>query len=41
MALGKVGSPASKASLTQAANDKEPMVRNAVSKALRQEAFSA
>lgn len=38
MALGKVGSPASRASLQQAADDKEPMVRNAVQKALRQEA---
>ena len=40
MALGKVGSPASKASLQNAASDKEPMVRNAVAKALRQEAFA-
>lgn len=37
MALGKVGSPASKAALQQAMQDKEPMVRNAVMKALRQE----
>jgi HEAT repeat protein len=37
MALGKVGSPASKASLERSAQDKEPMVRNAVMKALRTE----
>ena len=37
MALGRVGSPASRAALQNAANDKEPMVRNAVQKALRQE----
>ncbi|MGQ0561244.1 MAG: HEAT repeat domain-containing protein [Gemmatimonadota bacterium] len=37
MALGKVGSPASKASLQRAMQDKEAMVRNAVMKALRQE----
>jgi HEAT repeat protein len=37
MALGKVGSPASRKSLERAANDKEPMVRNAVIKALRSE----
>lgn len=41
MALGKVGSPASKASLQRAADDKEPMVRNAVMKALRSESLSA
>ncbi|HEX6560216.1 MAG TPA: HEAT repeat domain-containing protein [Longimicrobiales bacterium] len=38
MALGKVASPASRAALERAAEDKEPMVRNAVIKALRQEA---
>jgi HEAT repeat protein len=37
MALGKVGSPASRAALQRAMSDKEPMVRNAVMKALRQE----
>ncbi len=37
MALSKVGTPASRAALERAANDKEPMVRNAVIKALRQE----
>ncbi|MGQ0814972.1 MAG: HEAT repeat domain-containing protein [Gemmatimonadota bacterium] len=41
MALGKVGSPASKASLQRAMQDKEPMVRNAVMKALRQESLKA
>ncbi|HUP89272.1 MAG TPA: HEAT repeat domain-containing protein, partial [Longimicrobiales bacterium] len=40
MALGKVGSPASKAALQNAMSDKEPMVKNAVMKALRQETFS-
>lgn len=37
MALGKVGTPASKASLQRSMQDKEPMVRNAVMKALRTE----
>jgi hypothetical protein len=37
MALGKVGTPASRASLERSAQDKEPMVRNAVMKALRAE----
>src|SRR5688500_11669909 len=37
MALGKVGTPASKAALEKSAQDKEPMVRNAVMKALRAE----
>jgi len=40
MALGKVGSPLSRTALERAASDKEPMVRNAVSKALRQESQS-
>jgi hypothetical protein len=37
MALGRVQSPAAKASLQKAADDKEPMVKNAVMKALRQD----
>jgi HEAT repeat protein len=37
MALGKVGSPASRASLERAKEETNPMVRNAVLKALRQE----
>jgi hypothetical protein len=37
MALGRVGTPASKASLQRSMQDKEPMVRNAVMKALRTE----
>jgi HEAT repeat protein len=35
MALGKIGSPAAQASLQKAANEKDVVVRNAVSKALR------
>jgi hypothetical protein len=41
MALGKVLSQASRDSLQRAADDTNPMVRNAVMKALRQETFSA
>lgn len=41
MALGKVGSPASRNVLERAAEDGNPMVRNAVLKALRQEGVSA
>jgi hypothetical protein len=41
MALGKVGTPASKASLERASRDDNPMVRNAVMKAMRQESASA
>jgi HEAT repeat protein len=37
MALGKVGTPAARASLQRASAESNPMVRNAVSKALRQE----
>jgi HEAT repeat protein len=37
MALGKVGSPASRAALEKAAGETNPMVRNAVAKALRRE----
>lgn len=37
MALGRVGSPLSRAALERASGDKEAMVRNAVMKALRQE----
>jgi hypothetical protein len=37
MALGRVGSNAARASLQQSANDANPIVRNAVMKALRQE----
>jgi len=37
MALGRVGTPASRESLNRAADDAHPMVRNAVLKALRQE----
>ncbi len=37
MALGRVGSPASRASLEKAAAETNPMVRNAVAKALRRE----
>jgi hypothetical protein len=37
MALGKVGTPAARASLQKAAQETNPMVRNAVTKALRQE----
>ncbi|MBI4501146.1 MAG: HEAT repeat domain-containing protein [Gemmatimonadetes bacterium] len=36
MALGKIGGPEAKQTLQQAAQDKEPLVRNAVSKALRE-----
>ncbi len=41
MALGKVGTPASRASLERASNDTNPMVRNAVHKAMRQESATA
>jgi HEAT repeat protein len=41
MALGKVGSQASRDSLERAADDANPMVRNAVMKALRQESFAS
>lgn len=41
MALGKVGTPASRASLERASEDANPMVRNAVHKAMRQEPVSA
>lgn len=41
MALGRVGSPASRAALQRAADDGNPMVRNAVMKALRQESVTA
>jgi HEAT repeat protein len=37
MALGRVGSPASRAALEKASTEQHPMVRNAVLKALRQE----
>jgi HEAT repeat protein len=37
MALGRVGSPASRAALERAADEQHPMVRNAVLKATRQE----
>lgn len=37
MALGRVGTPASRESLQRAADETHPMVRNAVMKALRQE----
>jgi hypothetical protein len=37
MALGKVGSPASRAALEKATDETNPMVRNAVTKALRRE----
>lgn len=41
MALGKVGTPASRLSLERAKEDQNPMVRNAVQKAMRQEPVSA
>jgi hypothetical protein len=41
MALGKVGTPASRASLEKASRDDNPMVRNAVIKAMRQESANA
>jgi HEAT repeat protein len=41
MALGKVGTPASRASLERAREDQNPMVRNAVVKAMRQETATA
>jgi HEAT repeat protein len=37
MALGRVGSPASRAALQKSASEQNPMVRNAVLKAMRQE----
>ena len=37
MALGRVGSPAARAALSRAADESNPMIRNAVQKALRQE----
>ena len=36
MALGKIGTPEAKQLLNSAANDKDPLVRNAVNKALRE-----
>ena len=41
MALGKVGTPASRAALEKASRDDNPMVRNAVQKAMRQESANA
>jgi hypothetical protein len=41
MALGKVGTPASRAALERAHDDQNPMVRNAVHKAMRQESATA
>lgn len=41
MALGKVGTPASRAALERASTDQNPMVRNAVQKAMRQETANA
>ncbi len=41
MALGKVGTPGSRAALQKAAADPNPMVRNAVQKAMRQEEVRA
>jgi HEAT repeat protein len=41
MALGKVGTPASRAALERANDDANAMVRNAVHKALRQETATA
>ena len=38
MALGRVGTPAARAALQKSADETNPMVRNAVTKALRQEA---
>ena len=35
MALGRIGSQAAKAALQKASQDKEPLVKNAVSRALR------
>jgi HEAT repeat protein len=35
MALGKIGTPEARAVLEAAASDKDPLVRNAVGKALR------
>jgi hypothetical protein len=35
MALGRIGSPAAQAALQKAANEKDVVVRNAVSRALR------
>ena len=40
MALGRVGTPAARASLQKASSESNPMVRNAVAKALRQESGS-
>jgi HEAT repeat protein len=37
MALGKIGTPSARQSLEKAASDKEALVRNAVSRALRGE----
>ena len=36
MALGKIGTPEARAALQDVANDKDPLVRNAVNKALRE-----
>ncbi|HEX9106366.1 MAG TPA: HEAT repeat domain-containing protein, partial [Longimicrobiales bacterium] len=38
LALGRLGTPAARAALDRAVNDDQPMVRNAVARALRQEA---
>jgi HEAT repeat protein len=35
MGLGKIGTPEATAVLEQAANDKDPLVRNAVNQAMR------
>ena len=36
MALGKIGTPQAKKILNEAASDKDPLVRNAATKALRE-----
>jgi HEAT repeat protein len=36
MALGKIGTPEARKALNAAAGDKEPLVRNAVAKALKE-----
>ena len=41
MALGKVGTPASRIALERALEDPNPMVRNAVQKAMRAETATA
>ena len=40
LALGRVGTPAGRAALERAGDDDQPMVRNAVARALRQEAVA-